>query len=92
MRMDEGRRIVIPEHVMLREVGGETVLLNLDSETYFGLDGVGTELLRQLRDRSTLGEAIDALLPLWDIDRLTLASDAAELLDELFTAGLIAWE
>src|SRR5690606_25513702 len=34
-------RLRLPEHVLTRTVGDETVLLDLESEEYYGLDGVG---------------------------------------------------
>lgn len=35
------KRIVAPENVLVRELSGQAVLLNLDSEIYFGLDEIG---------------------------------------------------
>ena len=32
----------IPDQVATRQLGGETVLLNLETGTYFGLDAVGS--------------------------------------------------
>jgi hypothetical protein len=37
-------RAAVPTEVMLQEVGGEGVLLDLKSESYFGLDEVGTRI------------------------------------------------
>ena len=35
------RLVHVPERVLVRKLDRESVLLNLDSETYFGLDAVG---------------------------------------------------
>ena len=47
-------RYRIPEDVVSREVGGEAVLLNLATGTYFGLDGVGTEIWNLLAREGTI--------------------------------------
>lgn len=87
--MTDERTVRVPSHVMTREVGGETVLLDLESETYYGLDEVGTDLLEELRGGATVGAAIDALLERWDVDRDRLASDVDELLEGLVEHRLI---
>jgi hypothetical protein len=38
----------IPDGVATRQLGGETVLLNLETGTYFGLDAVGSRFLELL--------------------------------------------
>jgi hypothetical protein len=37
-------RVTVPEGVLVRELEGESVMLNLNSEFYFGLDEVGTRM------------------------------------------------
>ena len=49
-------RYRIPEDVVSREVGGEAVLLNLATGTYFGLDGVGTEIWNLLAREGHLSQ------------------------------------
>lgn len=90
--MPDHRKIHVPTHVMFREVGGETVLLNLDSETYFGLDDIGTEILRLMRQGATVDETVEALLPQWDVEADTLAADVSDLLEQLAAHDLIAWQ
>lgn len=76
---------------MLREVGGETVLLNLESETYFGLDDVGTEILRNLRAGKTIDATVDSLLEQFDVERDVLHRDVVDLVEELVQSGLVSW-
>ena len=35
-------RVIVPDDVLFQELNGEAVILDLASERYFGLDGVGT--------------------------------------------------
>jgi len=36
--MQFANRVVVPKHVLVRYLDGESVLLNLETEKYFGLD------------------------------------------------------
>jgi hypothetical protein len=55
------RSVRAPEHVLVRELGGESLLLNLESETYFGLDDVGTRMWTLLVERPSIQHALEAL-------------------------------
>lgn len=56
------QRYVVSPDVLFREVDGEAVLLNLDSETYFGLDPVGTRMWQVLTESPSLDDARTTLL------------------------------
>jgi hypothetical protein len=81
--------VTVPEAVLSRELQGETVLLNLDTGVYFGLDEVGTAMWRALRDGGRIRAAIDALLPAYDVERATLEADLLQLADTMLARGLI---
>lgn len=52
----------VPEHVIFRSFESETVLLNLQTGQYHGLNPTGGRLLELLGEtRGTIGEAIDRL-------------------------------
>ena len=87
--MERTLTISVPDHVMIREVGGESVFLDLETEHYFGLDAIGTDILRRMRDGATLGETVDALVEIYDVDEETLGEDIAALLSELEDHGLL---
>lgn len=84
------RQLVIPPDVMSQEVSGETVLLNLKSETYFGLDELGTRIWQLLLDHQGTLSIVDTLLKEYDVNRKTLETDVTRLLDDLLAAGLLA--
>jgi hypothetical protein len=81
-------KISIPDHVMFRELQGESVLLNLDTETYFGLDDVGTRMWAVLAEAATVGQAYEILLEEFDVDPDTLRKDLGALVDQLVEKGL----
>ena len=90
MQIQADQKVTISPEVLFQEVSGETVLLDLSSENYFGLDETGTRIWELLNGGSSVGEVVDALLEEYDTDRKTLESDVAELLENLAEAGLIS--
>lgn len=82
-------KIEISEDVLFQEVSGETVLLDLASEQYFGLDSVGTRIWALLNEGAAAETVVDTLLGEYEVERATLAADVDELLARLAEAGLI---
>jgi hypothetical protein len=89
MEINKDQKFTISPEVLFQDVSGEMVLLDLASETYFGLDEIGARIWQLLKEGSTVGEAIQTLLGEYEVDRATLESDVGELLFELSEAGLL---
>lgn len=79
----------IPEEVLFQNVSGETVLLDLASENYFGLDEVGTRIWMLLSEQKAAGQILEDLQEKYEVDRANLEEDVNELLGQLLEAGLI---
>lgn len=77
-----------PPHVYVTEVDGEMVLLNLDSEVYFGLDSVGTDIINRLTAQSS-EMALTELIDHYDVDPQVLRRDVDDLVGKLLAAGLL---
>jgi len=88
-RLTLATRFRMPADVVLQEVAGETVLLHLKTERYFGLDEVGTTMLSALRAAGTAQAAYDAALDAYDVQGPQLESDLLALLNELLQHGLV---
>lgn len=84
-----GNRALVPEAVITRELDGETILLNLDTGIYFGLDKVGTDVWRAIRTAGTLGDALDLVQSEYDVEPAVLRADFLRLVDELLAKGLL---
>lgn len=84
-----GRRVAIAPGVVYREVGGEAVLLDLDSQRYFSLDAVGTRMWALLAEHGSTDEARRRLLAEYEVDEATLGRDLDELVDRLAAEGLV---
>ena len=87
--MTAGLRITVPDHVLTRELDGELVLLNLDTEKYLGLDEVGTAVWRALVETGSVDAAVEALLVEFDVSRERLERDVADLIVQLEEHGLV---
>jgi hypothetical protein len=82
---------VSPTVVAWRTAGQSTVLLDLATSTYYGLNATGTRLWALLAAGITRGGLVDALADLVDhrIDRCGAHADVAAFLAELRAAGLL---
>ena len=78
----------IPASVLFREVDGQMVLLNLESEQYYGLNAVGADIVTRLTSQ-TYGAAFSALARDYDVEPEVLRRDSDNLVDALQQAGLL---
>ncbi len=88
MGTNGGPAYVIPPQVYYRDVEGQMVLLNLDTEQYYGLDAVGSNIITRLTEVSR-DEAVDALLVDYEVDPAVLHEDIDALVAALLDAGLL---
>ena len=89
MQIASDTKVVISKQVMSQEVRGETVLLDLSGEIYFGLDAIGTHVWRLLREGRTLEQLLNEMSAEFDVGRDQLEIDVTEFLEKLMSAGLI---
>ena len=89
MEISDDQVFAVSKDVLFQEVSGETVLLDLASEKYFGLDPVGTRVWQLLNEDKNFGGMIATLLEEYDVERAQLEGDVRDLLGSLLEAGLI---
>ncbi|QLQ25673.1 MAG: PqqD family protein [Dechloromonas sp.] len=82
-------KVAIPVQVMARTVGDETVILDLASGTYFGLDPVGARIWQLLGEGRTLAETCATMLEEYDVESEQLEKDVLRLGGELLERGLV---
>jgi coenzyme PQQ synthesis protein D (PqqD) len=82
-------RASVPQHVLVRFLDREAVLLNLDTERYFGLDETGTRMWQIVTAAPRIDAAYDSLLAEFDVDPQLLRSNFEELLHRLIDNGLL---
>lgn len=82
-------RVTVPDEVLISNLQDESVLLNLNSERYFGLDDVGTRMLSVLSASKSIETAYERLLAEYDVDPQLLRSDLTSLIENLLQQGLV---
>ena len=81
--------VSISQEVLTQEIGGESVLLDLESEQYFGLNRVGTRIWQLLSEGMQLEDLVQQLLTEFDAPEDKLRSDIKSLMVDLLDSGLI---
>jgi len=82
-------RVVVPRHVLVRQLDGESVLLNLDTEKYFGLDATGTRMWEVATSSPSIEAACEKLVEEFEVEPGVLREDLSELLGQLAENGLL---
>jgi hypothetical protein len=72
-----------------RELDGELVVLQLDSEIYFRLDEIGARMWEVVVEVATLAEAVERLAAEFEVEREVLKADVIELAQTLVGKGLL---
>jgi Coenzyme PQQ synthesis protein D (PqqD) len=82
-------RAAAPPHVLVRLLDQESVLLNLETEQYFGLDETGTRMWHLVTTSPNIGAAYEELLAEYDVQPDELRENLTELLGHLVEHGLL---
>ena len=89
MKFSYSDRVEVPKDVLVRFVEKEAVLLNLDTECYYGLDETGTRMWQLVTAAPNIEEAYGELLSEFDVDPELLRQHFSELLGSLKDLGLL---
>jgi len=87
--IESNKRAVVPQHVLIRHLDGESVLLNLETERYFGLDATGTRMWEVATSQPNTQLAYEKLLEEFDVEPGALRNHLTELLSGLVENGLL---
>jgi len=82
-------RVKLPDDVLISSLQEESVILNLDTERYFGLDDVGSRMLTVLTTSTSIEAAYNSLREEYEVDDEVLKQDLLALVDQLVEQGLI---
>ena len=84
-----GARVRVPQHVVFREFPAETVVLNLQTEQYHGLNPTAGTMLTELGRSSSVSEAAVAVARHFDRSEAEVRGDVLGLCTQLLERGLI---
>ena len=71
------------------DVGGEAVILHMQSGVYYGLDPVGARIWSLVQQPKRVADLREAVVDEFDVEPARCESDLIELLQKLLTEGLI---
>src|SRR6266853_5183934 len=89
MPLSFSQQVVASPDVMIRSVGEESVLLNLRTELYLGLDPVGTRMWEALVESPSIQQAYELILAVFDVGDEELRRDLEEFIGKLLEYQLV---
>ena len=87
--MDLTQKVKFADTVFAQEVDGEMVLLDMNSENYFGLDAVGTDIWQAMQEEENLEKVLEILLEQYDVEEEVLKNDLLAFVQKLQENGLV---
>ncbi len=76
-------------NLLMTEVEGEAVLLDLESSYYFSLNETGTHIWRAIEKGKNEDEIIVSILAEWDVEREEATRTVNAFFDALIEEGLV---
>lgn len=89
MSLSFSQRIVARPDIMIRTVGEESVILNLKTELYLGLNPVGTQIWAALTESPSIQQAYERILDAFDVGDEELRRDLEEFIGKLLEYQLV---
>jgi hypothetical protein len=89
MGSDYAMKISVPNHVLVRVFENESVILNLNTESYHGLDDVGSRMWTVLTHSASIQTAFETLLAEYDVEPAQLRQDLDGFLEKLHQRGMV---
>lgn len=82
-------QVRIPQHVVYRSFAQETVMLNLQTGTYHGLNASAGKMVEALDRAASVGAAVATVAAAYDVDAERVRRDITTLCVTLADAGLV---
>lgn len=83
------KNYTVSPDVLSQEVDGETVLLDMQGESYFGLNKVGTRVWQLLQQQQKSLQIYDTIQKEYNVGADQLKNDIQLILEDLLQEGLI---
>ncbi|HEY1713148.1 MAG TPA: PqqD family protein [Solirubrobacteraceae bacterium] len=84
-----GSRLRLPEHVVHRSFVSETVILNLQTGKYHGLNPMGGHMLEVLSESDDVRSAAERVATEYDQDLVAVQADFVAFCSDLLDRGLV---
>jgi len=91
MSKSDLRQVIRPPDVLLQDLEGEAVLLNLANGQYYGLDETSYDMYKSLIASSSVQAAYEALCQDYEVEPGQLRADLDQFLKHLLENGLLLY-
>jgi hypothetical protein len=81
--------LAVPEHVVYRDFVSETVVLNLQTGKYHGLNRMGGRILDELERTPTVGDVVGRLVTEYDRPEAEVEAHVLAFCSDLLARGLV---
>lgn len=86
---DDTRKFKINPDVVFQPMDDEAIIVSLNSEEIYKLNLTGSEIVKLLEKAISVPEILAKLIEQFVVERIDLADEVNQLLDQLLAAGLI---
>ena len=86
------QKVIVSDDVLFQILGGETVLLNMETEQYFGLNEIGSKIWELISKEKLISEVLTELLNEYEVEHETLKNDLLRILLKMEAKKLISFE
>lgn len=83
------QKLRVSPDTLVNVLGDESVLLNLENETYYGLDEIGTRMWSAVTTSDSIQAAYETLLAEYEVGADELRGDLSELVEKLVADKLV---
>jgi hypothetical protein len=84
--------VIISDNVLFQNIGTECVLLNMETEQYFGLDELAARYWQIFSENGDIKEACETIKAEYQVDEATLINDLLLFLEKLRNEKLVIIE
>ena len=91
MSDSESRQVIKAPDVLLQDLEGEAVLLNLRNGQYYGMDENSYHMYKTLTSSPSVGAAFETLAREYEVERGQLRTDLDAFLAHLLENGLLVY-
>jgi hypothetical protein len=83
------KRVVAVENLLFQPLGDEAVILNLNDEKYYTLNGLGLRMWQLLTGGMAVDDTVQALLAEYEVEEAVLRADIEKFVQHLQERSLI---
>jgi hypothetical protein len=88
--VDPSSTVTRSERAIVEDVGGETVILDLDDDTFLRLNAAGAALWKALDEPRSIESLAAVLQEQFGIDEPTARTDASAFVEDMSKRGLLS--